>query len=202
MGTIGKDFNYKKIKNFLTLEEINLFKYYCEIKHRLNALNFSPFPTVTADTGFYADALTESLLLNKKKLMEKNTGKKLSPSYSYWRLYTKYATLVKHVDRPSCEISVTVNIASDKDWPIIVDGEKMFTKPGEAIIYLGEKLFHERKEFTGDYCIQVFLHYVDQNGLHKDFHCDKRNYWGLDREPFVEPNGIENINNLIKIKES
>jgi len=202
MGTIGKDFNYKKIKNFLTLEEINLFKYYCEIKHRLNALNFSPFPTVTADTGFYADALTESLLLNKKKLMEKNTGKKLSPSYSYWRLYTKYATLVKHVDRPSCEISVTVNIASDKDWPIIVDGEKMFTKPGEAIIYLGEKLFHERKEFTGDYYIQVFLHYVDQNGLHKDFHCDKRNYWGLDREPFVEPNGIENINNLIKIKDS
>jgi hypothetical protein len=198
MGTIGKDFNYKKIKNFLTLEEINLLKNYCEIKHRLNVSNFSGPPTVTEDTSFYGDVLTESLLLNKKKLMEKNTGKKLFPTYSFWRLYTKYATLKKHVDRPSCEISVTVNIASDKDWPIIIDGKEMFTKPGEAIIYLGEKLFHERKEFTGDYCIQTFLHYVDQNGLNKDFYCDKRNYWGIE-EPFVEPN---RINNLIKIKES
>ena len=114
--------------------------------------------------------------------MEKQTGKKLFPTYSYFRLYTKYATLKKHKDRPSCEISVTVNISSDKDWPIIIEGKEIITKPGEAVIYLGEKLFHERKQFTGDYCLQAFLHYVDQNGLNKDFYCDKRKYWGMDKK--------------------
>ena len=122
----------------------------------------------------------DSLMLKKQKLMEEQTGKKLFPTYSYFRLYTKYATLAKHKDRPSCEISVSVNIASDKDWPLIIEGKEIITKPGEGVIYLGEKLFHERKEFTGDYCLQTFLHYVDQNGLNKDFYCDKRKYWGIE----------------------
>ena len=183
MGIIGKDFLYKKINNFISLDEIKLLGQYCEIKHRLNNKDFDPAPTsVTADTFFYGDPLMDSLLLQKKKLMEKQTGKKLFPTYSYFRLYTKYATLKKHKDRPSCEISVTVNIGSDKDWPIIIEGKEIITKPGEAVIYLGEKLFHERKQFTGDYCLQAFLHYVDQNGLNKDFYCDKRKYWGMDKK--------------------
>ena len=42
--------------------------------------------------------------------MEKETNKKLLPTYAFWRTYTKFAVLEKHTDRPSCEISVTVNI--------------------------------------------------------------------------------------------
>ena len=40
MGTIGKDFKYKIVKNFLTKNEVKLFTHYCEIKHRTNNNSF------------------------------------------------------------------------------------------------------------------------------------------------------------------
>jgi hypothetical protein len=35
-----KKFKYKKIENFLTVDETNLFKDYCRIRHRLNTESF------------------------------------------------------------------------------------------------------------------------------------------------------------------
>ena len=40
MGLIGKDFTYKKIKNFLTKDEVKLLSNYCEIRHRNNTTDF------------------------------------------------------------------------------------------------------------------------------------------------------------------
>jgi len=180
MGTIGKDFKYKIVKNFLSKDEIDLLSIYCDIKHRINVTNFDFQQSDVGDTYFYADPAMESLMLKKKNLMEKETGKKLLPTYSFWRCYTMFSSLKKHTDRPSCEISVTVNIANDgTKWPIFVDGTSIDLNIGDAVIYLGCELCHWREEFSGDFQIQAFLHYVDNDGKFKNYHLDQRPYWGV-----------------------
>ena len=174
MGTI-KDFKYKLIKNFLTKEEIVLLKDYCRIKHRLNIDSFDWEHSDNGDSSFYADPLMESLMINKIELIQKETGLELLPTYAFWRMYTKFADLEKHKDRPSCEISVTIQISSDgTEWPIYVDGKKNILENGQALIYLGQDLEHWRDEFKGDYHAQCFLHYVNANGKNVDFKFDKR----------------------------
>ena len=119
-------------------------------------------------------------MLSKKSLMELETGKKLLPTYTFWRMYTKYSDLKKHKDRPSCEISVTVHIGSDEtQWPIYMEDKPVETKPGDAIIYLGCELLHWREPFEGDWQAQSFLHYVDAEGKNKNFYLDERPYLGL-----------------------
>ena len=123
----------------------------------------------------------ESLLLTKSDLMEKETNLKLYPTYSYWRMYTKFAELKKHTDRPSCEISVTVMIGSDgTPWPIFIGGKEIELNDGDAVIYLGCEISHWREEFKGDWQAQVFLHYVDAEGVNKEFNRDKRLIWGTE----------------------
>ena len=46
--------------------------------------------------------------------MQKETGLDLCPTYSYARLYKKDGDeLKRHKDRPSCEISTTINLGGD-----------------------------------------------------------------------------------------
>ena len=108
----------------------------------------------------------ETLLEEVKPVMEKHTGIKLSPTYSYSRIYKKGDVLARHKDRYSCEISTTLNLGGDP-WPIYLDptgkegqaGVKVDLKPGDMLIYSGCDLEHWREEFTGKDCGQVFLHY-------------------------------------------
>lgn len=180
MGIIGKDFKYKKINNFLTKEEQCLLQKYCEIKHITNQTNFDIIQIPSGDTMQYGDPIMESLMLNKKELMEQHTGKKLYATYSFWRMYTKFSPLPPHKDRPSCEISVTVHIGSDgTPWPLFIDGKPNETKPGDALIYLGCELEHYREPFQGDWQSQVFLHYVNKEGKNKEWEKDKRLTWGI-----------------------
>jgi hypothetical protein len=177
MGIIGKDFKYKVIKNFLSNDEIILLQNYCIIRHKNNKKHFDETSDNFAST-FYADSLTESFLALKHSLVEKESGKQLFPTYSCWRAYTYGDELIPHEDRPSCEISVTINVGSSIKWPIEMDGEKVFLDTGDACIYLGIDVKHSREVLLGDHSLNVFLHYVDKNGLFKDHLFDKRNFLG------------------------
>jgi hypothetical protein len=114
----------------------------------------------------YSDIAMETLLEKVKPVMEKHTGIKLSPTYSYARIYKKGDVLPRHKDRYSCEISTTLNLGGDK-WPIYLDptgkkgqaGIKVNLNPGDMLIYSGCELEHWREEFKGKDCGQVFLHY-------------------------------------------
>jgi hypothetical protein len=114
----------------------------------------------------YSDIAMETLLEQVKPVMEKHTGIKLSPTYSYARIYKKGDVLPRHKDRYSCEISTTLNLGGDK-WPIYLDptgkkgqaGIKVNLNPGDMLIYSGCELEHWREEFKGKDCVQVFLHY-------------------------------------------
>ena len=68
----------------------------------------------------YGDRLMETLLIKTIPVMEKKTGLKLVPTYAYTRLYKKGNILRRHKDRPSCEISTTLNLGGDK-WDIFLD---------------------------------------------------------------------------------
>ena len=172
---------------------------------------FSPFENIL---GYYEDPVNgqipntysaygniamETLLLKCQPGMEKATGLKLYPAYTYARIYKKGDELKRHKDRFSCEISTTMNLGGD-DWPIylspnvnvgIPDGKKITTisqakgirvdlKPGDMLVYSGCELEHWREKFKGKECVQVFLHYNNRKtpGA-KDNMFDKRPHLGL-----------------------
>ena len=182
MGTLGKDFKYKIIKNFLTKDEILLLKEHCIIKHRMNVTSFDEKMSPILDSHFYGDPIMESLLINKKNIMEKETNLELLPTYSFWRMYTLFAELPKHTDRPSCEVSATVVIDSDgTSWPIFIDGTPLNLEIGDAAIYLGMQVKHWREEYKGDGQSQVFLHYVNKNGKYQNEFMDRRTLFGIEK---------------------
>ena len=174
--------NFKVIKNLITPDEVEVLKICTEIMHRTNLHNFDFKQSNNADSFFYGSVIGDSFLLKIKPIIEKEVDHSLLPTYSFFRIYTKFSRLDKHQDRPSCELSVTLHIASDKNnWPIFMGGEEVVLSPGDAVIYKGTEIPHWRNEFTGDYYSQVFLHYVKADGKYKDHYKDKRPYFGVQK---------------------
>ena len=169
---------------------------------------FSPFETIFgtyADLqipntySHYGDTAMETLMLKCQPQMEKETGLKLYPSYTYARIYKKGDILKRHKDRFSCEISTTMNLGGD-DWPIYLEpnakkggvkpgvgyvsdntkGVRVDLKPGDMLVYRGVELEHWREKFKGKQCVQVFLHYNNRKtpGA-RDNMFDKRPHLGL-----------------------
>lgn len=141
---------------------------------------YQPEEMYRAALGRYADALSESLLLELQPAMQQATGLELLPCYSYLRIYGNGAILPKHLDRPSCEISssLTLGFKAPAAWPICVqaDGEdkSLALMPGDMLVYRGADVPHWRETFTGEYWVQTFLHYVDAHGQYTDFKFDGR----------------------------
>ena len=147
----------------------------------------------------YSDIAMETLMLKCQPVMEKITGLKLTPAYTFARIYKNGDVLKRHKDRFSCEISTTMNLGGDP-WPIylspnenvgIPDGKKITVeskakgikvdlKPGDMLVYSGCELEHWRNKFKGKECIQAFLHYNNRKtpGA-KDNMFDKRPHLGL-----------------------
>ena len=154
----------------------------------------------------YSDRLMETLLIKTIAVMQKKTGLKLVPTYSYTRLYRNGNILKRHKDRPSCEISTTLCLGGDH-WPIYLDptgesnllpgvgedieeskrlinnpnkGIEVNLKPGDMLIYSGCDLEHWRAPFQGQLCGQVFLHYNHADGrFAKTNLYDKRPLLGI-----------------------
>lgn len=127
--------------------------------------------------GLGADMTFETLLKISKSKVEQITGLELYPTYSYSRLYQTNNKLDKHTDRPSCEISVSIKLgeSNNYNWPLFVNNKEFFLEIGDAVIYKGCEISHWREEVkVNDYMLgQVFLHYVDKNGIYSNFQYDK-----------------------------
>jgi hypothetical protein len=136
-------------------------------------------PQALGDFSNYGDNIFDALLSISTEKISKIIKKDLMPTYSYHRLYTTGTELKKHIDRESCEISITLclgydisNIDSKKypdwDWPMFIkelNGNviPVHMKPGDMIIYRGCELEHWREPFWGKNHAQVFLHYKEKN---------------------------------------
>ena len=171
------------------------------VTHAGNKLvgNFND-PQVPNSYAKYADRVMETLLVDTIKVMQKKTGLRLVPTYSYCRLYRTGNILKRHKDRPSCEISTTLNLGGDP-WPILIDptgsdnvideyknihkpgapkGVEVNLKPGDMLIYSGCELEQWREPFQGKLCGQVFLHYNHADGrFAKSNLYDKRPMLGI-----------------------
>lgn len=109
------------------------------------------------------------LLVEKIKDVSEIIGEHVLPTYVYARVYKEKAVLKKHTDREACEISLTLNLKQDIEWPIHIrkpSGEEVeiTLKPGDAMLYAGCVAEHWRNQFKGKEHIQVFLHYVRSYG--------------------------------------
>ena len=183
--------NYIVVKDFIS-EEMSSFLYnYVKLSSNrlnwakqnipdLNVKTFGQFPDLTGSYGSYGDITFDTLLMHKLTVIEIMTGKKLLPTYSYFRLYIKGSELVKHIDRPSCEISTTLCLGYDSDynWPMFVEGKPIHLKPGDMIIYRGCELEHWREPFEGVNHAQVFLHYNEVDSKYSNLY-DGRPILGL-----------------------
>ena len=194
-----KEKGYQIIKNAISPELAGFCHKYFLLKAKvfkkmLEEKTVSPYitfmgtfndPQVPSSYAHYADIVMETLLIDMQKKMQEETNLNLVPTYSYARIYYKGNALARHKDRPSCEISTTMNLGGDM-WPIYVDptgednvtyvtesntevkkqahsGIKVNLNPGDMLIYKGYNLEHWREIFDGDVCTQVFLHYNDMD---------------------------------------
>jgi len=112
-------------------------------------------------------------------ILEEAIEQKLLPTYSYARLYGNGDELKKHSDRPSCEISVTIQLGRSHHyaWPIYMGGHRFDLAEGDGIIYKGCDVLHWREPCNGPpkyYSGQVFCHFVRADGPHVDHAGDKR----------------------------
>jgi hypothetical protein len=141
----------------------NLFVDYC------NAIGAAGDSMVYSSKSVYVYKPFQEILYDKVHHMNALLGIKVLPTYSFARVYLNGAILSPHLDRDACEISVTLNLSKDVDWPIYF-GEPGKNEipvellPGEAAIYLGRDVVHWRNEYQGQRHVQVFLHYVNSAG--------------------------------------
>ena len=206
-------FKYQVIKKAVSFELANFIFNYFMLKRE--AVGWMYKNNIIYDTGMfgtwsdkqvpntyshYADMVMETLMMKVLPRMEKETGLELLPTYSYARIYKKGDILKRHKDRPSCEISTTVNLGGDP-WPIFIDGTgsnnvideyknimkpnapqgtKVLLEVGDMLVYSGCELEHWREPFEGDVCGQVFRHYNHVNGPFADKNrFDKRPMLGI-----------------------
>jgi len=190
-------FKYKVVKKGISYELANFCFNYLKLKtdavfymYQSKIVNENPFLGTFNDKQFsntyccYSDFVMETLLLKLLPIVEKKTKLKLIPTYSYTRLYKTGDELKRHKDRPSCEVSITLNLGGD-DWDIFLEpsgktnqkGIAVSLQVGDFLIYKGCELEHWREKFKGKLCGQVFLHYNDINGSFKD----KNKYDGRSR---------------------
>ena len=192
---------FQVIKNAVPYELANFIFNYFLLKR--DAVDFMYKNNITYDNGslgtwadkqvpntysHYADMVMETLLMKVLPKMQQETGLQLIPTYSYARIYKRGDILRRHKDRPSCEISTTLNLGGNP-WPIFIDGTgadnvideyKNIVKPGapegtkvlldvgDMLVYSGCELEHWREPFEGNICGQVFLHYNHVNGPFAD----------------------------------
>lgn len=176
------------IKNFLDPQSVDTISRYMEYVLKQGGMYLDEGKEVRSYAR-YADPLIETVLQNSLPHVEEVTGKKLSPTYSFTRVYLNSDFLAPHTDRPSCEYSVTVNVAGvGKPWPIYMKPKgkepmAFYLDPGDAVVYKGCEVVHWREKVDGTkITAQFMLHYVDQDGPYAGRKFDGRDMLGMPRK--------------------
>jgi hypothetical protein len=122
--------------------------------------------------------------------MELVTGRRLVPTYDYFRIYRQGDLCHVHRDRPACEHSMSLTLAysDDRPWPLEVGGEgergpddiiaenfgqepsaSLAMQVGDAVAYRGVEHRHGRTMPNPNaWSAHLFLHWVDPQGPHAD----------------------------------
>ena len=182
-----KSDGYIIVKNLVDAQTIKTISQYFENKITRGewSVAIEKSESMSSKFEYYADPLIEVLLEQSRKAVEQHTDLLLEPTYSFSRVYQGGEELKPHIDRPSCEVSATINVACTGDiWPIWMQYEdndpvKCLLEPGDVVIYKGCEVTHWRRKLPkGQINVQFMLHYVDKNGPYTEYKLDKRNKIG------------------------
>ena len=172
--------NLPVLKNILSQEDVTLLRRYFDYLKSYKVFH------IKTDEGNrklnrYGDIVSESLMLELLPTIEELTDKRLFPTYSYIRTYHEGSVLKSHLDRPACEISITITLDYESNspiWPIYIETNGAETAvqldKGEGLIYWGCEMRHWRNEYEGDFSTHAFLHYVDADGSNVSQKYDNR----------------------------
>ncbi len=167
-----KNLKYKVLKTFLSEEELSFYIQEFQ-KIPINKMakdNYGP--------SIYNFPVFLEILCNKLHVISSVINEPLLPTYCYARKYQKDTILHEHIDRPSCEVSVTLHLYGDMPWTFYLKDEGkeigIDLDPGDAIYYSGTELPHWRNQYLGNEYAQVFLHYVRSRGKFNDYYFDRK----------------------------
>ena len=128
----------------------------------------------------YSDLTFDVVLHKLHKRVEKETGLNLIPTYSFARLYGNKAVLYPHIDRPSCEYSISLKLGDNGkgSWPLVMEGAEVHMDAGDGVLYEGMRVKHWRDvcPFEGYKSGHLFLHYVDAGGSFSHYEYDGNDY--------------------------
>jgi len=170
--------NYLVIDNLISAEQANViykdFKKFCDL-----ALfgNFGDSQAPKSPYVYNYHPFLE-ILIDKIPVVKEYSNESVFPTYTYGRIYKHNEELKIHTDREACEISISLHLWGDKEWPFCIrtsqgETKEIFLNPGQAVLYLGCAAEHWRPKFYGYNYGQVFLHYVRSNGPNAWAYFDK-----------------------------
>jgi predicted 2-oxoglutarate/Fe(II)-dependent dioxygenase YbiX len=175
------DNNYIIIPNFISNYRANKLKdEFIEFSQQNNLGGDSQIPTSSSDYNYISFL---ELLCEKTPEVSEILEETVLPTYTYARVYKNGSVLEKHSDRDSCEISLTLHLGGDQDWPIFIkspegEDQSVVLAPGDAMMYRGTIAEHWRDEYVGEEYVQVFLHYVRSRGDCAYTYFDTENHKG------------------------
>jgi hypothetical protein len=183
MTNFFKNNNYIYVKDFISKEicdELTQYMFYLKKQNKLNKDDQCPI-----SDSVYGDVVFDRLLQELVTPLANVIGIRLIPTYTYARIYRPGEELKPHVDRNSCEISVTMTLGYDKSfdlWPIyfsnnIEDNNTPVIANiniGDIVIYKGNMMTHWREKYSGNWQSQAFFHYVEADGPYQNKVYDNR----------------------------
>jgi hypothetical protein len=127
----------------------------------------------------WGDSTLDAVLLGLLPDLEMASGCALLPTYSYARLYLQGHSLPRHRDRAACEIAATIHLGHSGEEPPPIrfaPDVAVVQQPGDAVIYLGDRIEHWRDPFAGCNFGQIFLNYVRADGERRGYIHDGRQH--------------------------
>jgi hypothetical protein len=191
------------VRNFLNPDLVKfLASYFQRAEGGIEAIFERDWTSLNA----HSDACGDTVMYFIKPAIEENTGLELLPTYSFVRMYRKGDSLGRHKDGKQNQISCTMCIERDADWPLgISDGDKdhsVILEPGDAVIYQGYAVEHWRDKFSGNRQVQLITAFVEKGGKH-----DHLRYYSRG-EPMYIPTGVKRAgpvrlakSRLVKLKD-
>lgn len=164
---------YKLIEGLINLSKCQ------EMTARMDAMASRMVPDTQSPMSLSFPGIFNRIQKDLTPIIAREFKVDLVPTYNYGRKYYPGDELKRHMDRPSCEYSITVNLAQeDTIWPFYVE-TKTETKEfelnvGDAVAYKGCEVYHWREELTSGICHQHFFHWVGTNGQYKEHAFDKK----------------------------
>ena len=154
-----------------------------------NYKNFGVEQQVEGSLSRYLHPQYSKVHSEVRLILEKFIGRKLYNTYYYDRFYFPGQELTRHLDRPACEISVSVHISSNikQDWAFYIktpDGykdstkkevlyygkeESIILKPGDGVVYKGCERPHWRNRMPGFLDTKLYKNKLDKLYYHQIF---------------------------------